>query len=130
MEELALANLALLLLVGLVAKHFIADYALQTAWMIKGKGNLLSPGGYIHSGIHTIGTIIVFSLFSIPGPLLWALVIAEFIVHYLIDFTKQNVGGQITSAQNPRMFWMINGFDQLLHHLTYIALTMVIVHSL
>ena len=130
MEDLALTNFTLLLLIGLVIKHFIADYMLQTAGMIKGKGSLLSPGGYLHAGIHAVGTIIVFALFAIETTLFWILVVTEFVVHYLIDFAKQKLGDQVTSNENPRMFWMINGFDQLLHHLTYIALAMLIVHNL
>ena len=130
MEDLALTNFTLMLLVGLVVKHFIADYMLQTAGMIEGKGSLLSSGGYLHAGIHAVGTIIVFALFAIPTTLFWILVVTEFVVHYLIDFAKQKLGDQVKSNENPRMFWMINGFDQLLHHLTYIALAMLIVHNL
>ena len=130
MEDLELASFALHLLGGLVLKHFIADYMLQTAWMIKGKGNFLSSGGYLHAGIHAVGTIIVFALFSLPVALFATLVAVEFVIHYLIDFTKTNSGDQISSAENPRVFWMIHGFDQLLHHLTYIALAILIVHNL
>ena len=54
----------------------------------------------------------------------------EFVVHYLVDFGKRNFGDHVSSTESPRMFWAINGFDQLLHHLTYIALAMLIVHNL
>ena len=33
------------LLVGFQIKHFIADYLLQTSWIIAGKGKLSSLGG-------------------------------------------------------------------------------------
>ena len=130
MEDFELANFTLLLLVGLVVKHFIADYTLQTASMIQGKGSFFSPGGYIHAGIHAVGTIIVFALFAIPATLFWSLVALEFVIHYLVDFGKRNFGDHVSSTESPRMFWAINGFDQLLHHLTYIALAMLIVHNL
>ena len=130
MGNTELAELALFLLTGLVAKHLVADYTLQSAWMIKGKGSVFQLGGYLHAGIHAVGTVIVFMLFTIPTALLWILVAVEFVVHYAIDFAKRNFGDHLSSIDNPRVFWMINGFDQLLHHLTYIALTWVIVHNL
>ena len=130
MKELDLAKFALFLLIGLVAKHFVADYAMQSAWIIKGKRNFLKLGGYLHAGIHAVGTILVFVVFAIPTKLLWGLVVTEFFIHYLIDFMKENIGAGISSDAKPRMFWAINGFDQLLHHLTYIVLVFVVVHNL
>jgi len=45
---------------GLVA-HFIADWILQSDWMSENKVSLRHPAAWIHSSIHTVGFLLVFS---------------------------------------------------------------------
>ncbi len=115
----------LMLLLGLQLKHYAADYLLQPRWMIAGKVSLLAPGGYVHAGIHALLSVPVLALAG-PGwlPLL-LIAIAEFAVHYTLDYAKVQYSGATTAHDNPGRFWALHGFDQLLHQLTYAAMIYV-----
>lgn len=118
-----------LLLAGLETKHFLADYVLQNSWIIRGKGDLRAGGGYVHAGLHVLGSLIVLAFFHLPVALLVEMLVAEFIIHYAIDFTKANAGRGIDAKTQPTLYWSIYGFDQLLHHLTYIVMAYVVMIS-
>ena len=51
-----------------------------------------------------------------------ALVVAEFVVHFLLDHAKVLYSGGIDPDEDPQRFWAMHGFDQLLHQLTYIVM--------
>lgn len=116
---------ALLMLLGLEAKHFAADYVLQFSWMIRDKGNLGKLGGYAHAGMHVLGSLIVWLLFGISLPTIAMLVLVEFVIHYLLDYAKVHYGSGISSSERPHAFWSLNGLDQFFHHVTYLGLTFV-----
>jgi hypothetical protein len=111
-----------LLLIGLNVKHFIADYLLQFPRMIAGKGNFRMAGGYLHAAIHVFGTACVLWLLAVTPQLIVAIVFAEFVIHYILDFAKVHYSAEISSSERPRAFWALNGLDQLLHQLTYVAI--------
>ena len=115
------------MLIGLEIKHFFADYVLQSGWMIRGKRSLFHAGGYVHAAIHVAGTAAILKIAALPASIIILLAIAEFIVHFVLDFGKAHLGKNISSANRPHMFWMLNGLDQLLHHLTYVAIIFVVV---
>ncbi|WP_373049897.1 DUF3307 domain-containing protein [Thalassovita aquimarina] len=114
----------------LVVKHYVADYLLQFPWMIRQKGNPRAIGGYAHVGIHALGTVAVFGLLGLPLGVTLALALAEAVTHYLIDFTKDRTGNNVTSSDRPRLFWAIHGLDQLFHSLTYLAMTYVLITAI
>ena len=119
----------LLVLVGFLLKHFVADYLLQFGWMIAGKGNFRSLGGYVHAGIHALGSAIVLSMASVPVLALVALITVEFVIHYMLDYLKIRYSRDISNTEQPHLFWALNGLDQLMHHLTYIGMTYAVVLS-
>ncbi len=81
-------ELFFILFVGLEIKHCIADYFMQPAWMLVGKGDLRHPGGYAHAGIHAGLSAIVLVVAGAPLPVLLGLVAAECVVHYVLDYSK------------------------------------------
>jgi hypothetical protein len=107
------------LLLGFQLKHFIADYLLQTGWMIAQKGNLRAPGGYAHAGVHIIGSAIVLAVARVPLTSLVLLLAAEFVIHYGLDYAKVFYGRGIHPDEQAQRFWAMHGLDQLLHQLTY-----------
>ncbi len=117
---------ALLLLLGLEFKHFLADFLLQFRWMTKAKGSFLAIGGYAHAAVHSAGTLAVLSLLSVPLKLALFVALIEFPVHYLIDYSKANIGKDLSSSDTPHRFWTLVGFDQFLHHVTYIGMIYVV----
>jgi hypothetical protein len=118
---------ALWVMLCLELKHFVADYLLQYEWMIRGKGSLRMPGGYAHAGIHAAGSVIILIFLGLAPAVIAAFALAEFVVHYALDFSKAHYGDHVSASERPRAFWAFNGLDQFLHHTTYIIMTYLIV---
>jgi hypothetical protein len=116
----------LFLLVGLQAKHFLADYLLQPGWMIAGKSSFMRLGGYVHVGIHAVGTVLVLALAETALSLIVMLVLAEAVVHYLIDLGKVRWSAAHPSDPGRLSFWVAHGADQFLHQLTYALMLFVL----
>lgn len=117
-----MAETVLLLVAGLEIKHFIADYLLQTSWMISGKADFRQLGGYAHAGVHVIGSLIVLVLAGTPLATVAWLIAAEFVIHYALDYSKVRYSVGITASGTPSRFWALHGFDQVLHQMTYAAM--------
>lgn len=111
-----------LLFVGLELKHFIADYFMQPGWMLAGKGDFRKIGGYAHAGLHAALTGVVLVLAGVPWGWLAAIVIAEFVVHYLLDYSKIMYSRGVHIETQPARFWSLHGLDQIGHQLTYAAI--------
>ena len=107
----------------LLAKHAVADFFLQTETIYRQKGIYGAPGGLLHALIHILLTAPVFLLF--PGgsaALAFGLLGAEFLVHYHIDWAKEQIVHHYGWRFADRQYWCALGFDQLLHGLTYVAI--------
>lgn len=118
-----------ILLIGLQVKHYAADYLLQTRWMIDGKQSLTALGGYAHAAVHAAGTALVLGFLDVSASTLFTIVSAEFIAHYALDFAKSRYGEGYSTRETPRRYWAVNGLDQLLHQLTYVAIIFVFVQT-
>jgi hypothetical protein len=81
-----------LFLKGLIV-HLIADWFLQSDWMAANKTRLLHPAAWVHSGIHTLGYLMVFN------PLVAA---AVGISHLLIDTRWPLIWLRQIFQQHPR----------------------------
>lgn len=110
------------LLVCLQVKHFAADYLLQSVWMIRGKGSLFHPGGYVHALIHAALSAALLQMFGLDAAWIAAIFVGELALHYAIDFTKAHINDGGAGGPRPRYFWAMHGADQLAHHLTYAAI--------
>ena len=111
-------------------KHFICDYVLQTAWQYQNKGKYGHPGGLFHAAVHVVGTSFVFLLIPPTAALAAAILIGEFIVHYHIDFTKEQITRRAKWTLTDAGYWWTLGADQMLHHLTYVAILAVLIGGL
>lgn len=129
----------LILITLLQVKHFLADFPLQNAYMLK-KGQ---RGGWIvplllHVTVHWFLTIVVLSFVLlayatsatfVPGVMLFilGLATAEAAAHFIIDRIKAspNMLGQYSDTKTPA-FWICLGADQLAHNLCYVAMVAVI----
>ena len=123
-----IALLALAAVAVLMFKHAVADFYLQNAYQYSNKGTYGHPGGVIHAGIHVALTPLVY-LVLLPGSLLMAGAIAlgEFVLHYHIDWTKEQITRRNSWTPQNSGFWHALGTDQLLHGLTYLAIVAVLV---
>jgi len=117
---MAITTVAMLACIQL--KHFVADYVLQPAWILRGKGNFCMIGGYVHAGGHALGTLPALMLAGAGMTRVAILVLAEFVAHYLIDYGKALLSRHSRADATTRTYWAMHGADQLMHQLTYAAL--------
>lgn len=115
-----------ILLISLFFCHFLADYThLSTNWMLSAKrfGKSLFPI-LSHAAVHATLMGIVLTVFGIRGDILWQLIGFQLITHFLIDVWKGRMNGWFPSLQNPtnKWYWIIFGFDQLLHAIVIILM--------
>ena len=112
----------LVLLCLLQIKHMLGDYFLQTRMMLDGRDQYAHLGRFLHAGVHATGSFIAFLVIGAPVAFIVPLVLAEWAVHFHIDWWK----GRHTSDQNltpaDAGYWRASGVDQALHQLTYIAM--------
>jgi Protein of unknown function (DUF3307) len=120
-------GLFFVLLLGLELKHYVADYFMQPGWMLAGKGDFRQLGGYAHAGIHAGLSAIVLLVVQTPLATLAAVVVGEFVVHYLLDYSKIHYSRGVHVDGSPRRFWALHGIDQLTHQVTYAAIIYVVV---
>lgn len=116
---------AALLLLLLQVKHFLFDFILQGPYQLKNKGTYGHPGGILHSGLHAVGTGLILLVLATPPGMLLAIVVGEFLVHYHIDWCKEQITRRSGGAQNA-FFWRMIGLDQFLHQLTYLAIAAIL----
>ena len=115
------------ILIGLFICHFLADYThLSTAWMLNAKrlGKPLFPI-FSHAGLHTILMFLFLSFFTNDLGLVFKLSAFQLITHFLIDVWKGRMNGWFPALQSPanKWHWIVFGFDQLLHALVIIAMS-------
>lgn len=108
-------------------KHFICDYPLQTSYQLYNKGTYGHPGGIIHSGLHALFTLPIFLVVTPTFALGAAIIVGEFLIHYHVDWAKSQINKRYHLQANQRAFWWSIGADQLIHHLTYIAIAGLLV---
>jgi hypothetical protein len=113
-------------LLYLQVKHFICDYPLQTGYQLLNKGTYGHPGGLIHAGIHVLFTIPVFLILTPPLAIGVGILVGEFVLHYNIDWTKQQIMARTGWQSGDREFWWGIGVDQLAHNVCYIAVAAIL----
>lgn len=111
------------LLIAFQLKHFICDFPLQYPFHYLNKGKYGHIGGIWHAAIHGFGTLFALLLCGVTGWFPIIATIADFILHYHIDWAKMNINKYFKlKPDNSEYFWHLLGFDQLLHQLTYIGI--------
>jgi hypothetical protein len=123
MEAMSPVHAALAAITYLLVKHAVADFILQTDQIFRQKGNYGAAGGLWHALIHIALTAPIFVLFP-DGSLALAvgLLAGEFLLHYHIDWAKEQIVRSHDWSPRDRNFWWALGIDQLLHGLTYVAM--------
>ena len=125
-------NLPTYVLLGLILKHFVADFPLQTPFMYLNKGKYGHFGGIAHALMHSVLTVGVLLLFTSNVMLIVLLAGMEFIIHYHMDWYKvratksylQKTEEGLVITSNKYFIWL--GIDQLGHYLTYVLIVLLI----
>jgi hypothetical protein len=123
-------NLLLSAFVLLFFKHFIVDFPMQTRYQYSNKGKYGHPGGILHAGLHTIGTMVALVPFLGYSTLLLILAIAEGVAHYHIDWAKIYINTRMEwECNTSERFWWLLGFDQFMHYMTYATMLLIYVRA-
>ena len=113
------------LLISLLFCHFLADYCFTSPHMLEAKttGKKLQ---YIvlHSLVHAALMSIVLLVFGIEIKTVLLLFSFELTTHFIIDYLKGLFGRLFPdyADNSQKSFWMLYGFDQLLHLLVIVAM--------
>ena len=110
-----------LLLVLFQLKHFVADYPLQTEYML-GKfknGWDFIPHLVAHTFVHATITFII--SFTFTQSIKWSIIFScfDFIIHFSMDRIKAVKKYLNRWKPDEKYFWWALGFDQMIHHFTH-----------
>lgn len=113
-----------LLLITLLVCHYLADYCLTFPVMIRAKadGRNLWPI-LLHAAIHAFLMGVCLLFWFVSWELLLLLVGVELISHFVIDTAKGRMMAHLPIFADIRRkpYWVLYGFDQLLHLMVIIA---------
>ena len=127
--EPATASGILILMLLLQLKHAIGDGPLQTRWMLEQKSRYGASGGLVHALIHGGGSLAALVAFGVPLLMSVSLAAADGVIHYHVDYLKEQVVKRQGWTHTDTYFWWALAADQTLHHLTYFAMASVIVSA-
>ena len=119
-------NTTLTLILLFTIKHFIVDYILQRKFQYMNKDQYGHNGGLLHAILHGFGTILVVTGYcDFKTVVLMAFL--DFQLHYHIDWAKANINKKMKWGPTTHdQYWILLGFDQMLHGLTYILIIYII----
>lgn len=82
----------------------------------------------MYAGIQALSTFFLLIIFvPVLSYLLYVVALVEFVVHYHVDWAKMNINRVMGwKADTHNEFWLLLGFDQLLHYLTYAWIVFVL----
>jgi len=118
--------LALSALLLFQIKHFFGDFVFQPYKMVIKKGIYLHPAGLLHAGIHAVGSVPAVLLMTRSPAAIGLVLGAEFLVHYHCDWSKAKLDELLHLSNRSTLHWVIFGFDQFVHQLTYLAMVYLI----
>jgi hypothetical protein len=118
--------LVLIVLALLTIKHTIFDFFLQSLSQISNKRIYGHRDSLLHAGGHAAGTCAAFVVMLPPVAVGIGIVLAEFALHYHIDWLKAKISYVRKFRPDQKIFWLSFGIDQWLHQMTYIGITFVL----
>ena len=124
------------LLAAYQLKHFLADYPLQTPYMLgkfKSGWDFLGPLA-AHAWVHALFTLVIAGCYGLavghPNPHWLALPLAafDFAAHFAMDRIKAGPRylGRFKDMKAPAFWWCL-GLDQMVHHFTHYAIIYALV---
>lgn len=110
---------------ALLAVHWVADFVLQTHWQASNKSKRLDAL-FRHVGTYT-ASLAVGTWFIIPGSTLITAYLAFVLIngglHLSTDYLTSRWSSALYAKQDWHNFFVVIGFDQLIHQAT-LAVTM------
>ncbi len=116
-------GILLFLLVMFTVKHYLADFLLQTPYMLR----KMQRTGWVlpllsHSAVHGAMSAGILA-FPLGFQALW-FGLLDLVIHFALDYWIAKTRWQIHEKQ----FWNALGLNQMLHHLSYLPLAYMALH--
>jgi len=119
-----------ILLIALLVCHYLADFCLTMPRMIRAKadGKELWPIA-LHAAIHAVLMGLCLLVYGAEWWLLLVLMMVELCSHFAIDVLKAQISIRFPywSDNWRKPYWMLYGFDQLLHQMVVVVLWYIVV---
>lgn len=113
---------------ALLAVHWFADFVLQTHWQASNKSKN-NEALMRHVGVYTLvlaaAVPFIFAVNSL-APFLFVMVNSA--LHFCTDYVTSRISSRLYTKQDWHNFFVIIGFDQLIHQAT-LAGTMILFFS-
>ena len=116
-------------LLAIFVVHFLADFVFQTSQMATGKSKSLKWLS-IHVGVY--GLVSLLSMYLVANSvnsyyLCFAWWLGNVALHFVTYFITSKITSRYWENKNMRLFFVMIGFDQLIHNIcligTYYAIT-------
>ena len=117
-------NMFFFLIIMLIC-HYLADFCFTSPAMIRAKADGRNPWPILlHSSIHAVLMGLCLLIWGVRMKALILLVLFELVSHFVIDTSKGLLTARfpILADQQHKPYWMLYGFDQLLHQLVVVAI--------
>ncbi len=99
------------IILALLAIHWIADFIMQSDYFAKNK----SSDNTILA-MHCLTYIIPFALLGFVIPITAEWLLLNFVAHYITDYNTSRLTKKLWEAKEVHWFFVVIGFDQLLHY--------------
>jgi hypothetical protein len=113
--------------VALLTVHWIADFVLQTSWQASNKSkrlDALSRHVAVYTAILGLTAILLFPFSFVHCAAFTAL---NGSLHFATDLVTSRISAKFHKKEDWHSFFMLLGFDQLVHQVT-LALTMWLIY--
>lgn len=109
----------MIIILVILTVHFLADFVFQSSKMATEKSKSLKWLS-IHVSVYGLVTIlsaicISSTIYSIGDIFAWW--IANVVLHFMVDFFTSKVTSRLWEQKNMHWFFVMIGFDQLLHNI-------------
>lgn len=118
-----------ILLILFQVKHFLADFPLQTPYMLN---KFKASWGFVvpllsHGLTHALGTLVISYMFTQSIYYSLKLAFLDLVVHSIMDRIKAGPKYLGRFKLDNKLFWWSLGLDQMVHHLTHYAIIYLII---
>jgi membrane-bound metal-dependent hydrolase YbcI (DUF457 family) len=113
----------MILILSIFVVHFLADFVFQSSKMATGKSKSLKWLS-IHVGVYGLVSLVTAVIISakfgnyVYGFSWW---IVNVTLHFVVDYFTSKVTSRLWEQKNMRLFFVMIGFDQLLHNVCLIG---------
>jgi len=117
---------AIEMFVYLLAVHWVADFVFQNDQMAQNKSTS-NKWLSIHVGMYTaVAMLFSVSVFALGGRIMVVKVVTMWLLnaplHWVTDYLTSRWSSRLYKAERRHDFFVVIGFDQLIHHVTLAAL--------